>query len=40
MLVRAPLETDASGLRMKATGVHKLQEGDRPAPEATSCRPS
>ena len=32
MLTRAPLETYASGLRMKATGVHSLREGDRPVP--------
>ena len=32
VLVRAPFETYASGLRMRATGVHKLQEGDQPPP--------
>ena len=32
VLTRAPLETYASGLRMKATGVHSLREGDRPVP--------
>jgi hypothetical protein len=38
VLTRAPLETYASGLRMKATGVHKLQESDRPAPEALDAK--
>jgi hypothetical protein len=38
VLVRAPLETYASGLRMKATGVHKLQEGDLPPPGALDAR--
>lgn len=33
VLTRAPLETYASHLRMKATGVHKLQEDERPPAE-------
>ena len=34
VLTRAPLETYASFLRMRATGVHKLKAGETPPPEA------
>ena len=38
VLTRAPLETYASFLRMQATGVHKLKEGERPPPEALDAK--
>jgi hypothetical protein len=38
VLTRAPLETYASFLRMRATGVHKLAAGERPPPEALAAR--
>jgi len=38
VLTRAPLETYASFLRMRATGVHKLKEGETPSPEALAAK--
>ena len=38
VLTRAPLEIYASFLRMRATGVHKLGEGERPPPEALAAK--
>jgi hypothetical protein len=38
VLTRPPLETYASFLRMRATGVHKLGNGDRPPPEALAAK--
>ena len=38
VLTRAPLETYASNLRMKATGVHKLQADEHPAPDALATK--
>ena len=38
MLTRAPLEIYASFLRMRATGVHKLGEGERPPSEALAAK--
>jgi hypothetical protein len=38
VLTRAPLETYASFLRMRATGVHKLVEGEAAPPEALAAK--
>ena len=38
VLTRAPLEIYASFLRMRATGVHKLGEGERPPSEALAAK--
>ena len=38
VLTRSPLETYASFLRMRATGVHKLKEGEAPPPEALDAK--
>jgi hypothetical protein len=38
VLTRAPLETYASFLRMRATGVHRLKAGDAPPPGALEAK--